>query len=162
MDSLDEVLEKLDIGKTNTLDEVLEKFDNLSSHDSHEEWDILELNYAKLRFIKSMEHKLVSSRELIEKLSKFLISIDKINQYYLKTIAWDIYEDDDIKSAAELIKESLEKSLNFHCPFEKINKILDGYQILVEIAEDVSNQKMQDTVDVEFVEEFCGKRRRTK
>ena len=48
----------------------------------------------------------------------------------------------------------MECSLNYSCPFEKINKILEGYHILVDIVEDFANEKMNETVDDEFVEEF--------
>ena len=161
MDLLINSLQKFDIGQTISLDEIIDKLDNLSSHDSQDEWNILELTFARLRFLKSMETKLKTSSELIKSLSHFMEHVDKINQRYLKTINWDGC-DDDLKDANYLIKEKLECSLNYNCPFEKINKILEGYNILVDIVEDFANEKMNETVDIEFVEEFCGKRRRRK
>ena len=159
MDILINSLQKFDIGQTITLDEIINKLDNLSSHDSQDEWDLLELTFARLRFLKSMEFKLKPSSKL--NLSNFMERVDKIDQYYLKTIEWGEC-DDDLKELNYLIKEKLECSLNYNCPFEKINKILEGYHILVNIVEDFANKKMNETVDNEFVEEICGKRRRIK
>jgi len=161
MDTLINSLQKFDIGEITTIDEIIDKLDNLSSYDSQDEWNILELTFARLCFLKSMEFKLKTSNELIKSLSHFMEQVDKINQRYLKTINWDGC-DDELKDANFLIKEKLECSLNYNCPFEKINKVLEGYHILVDIVEDYANEKMNETVDNEFIEEFCGKRRRTK
>jgi hypothetical protein len=107
-----------------------------------------------------MEDKLKTSTELMESLSKFIDKIDKVNQRYLRSINWNLQEDDDIFKEVKIIEDYLEKSLNLNCPFKKIDMVLNAYKLLVDIVEDISNQKMNDRVDIQFIEEFSGKRRK--
>lgn len=146
MDSLIESLKKFDLGE-NGIDDIINKLNNLATSDPNYEWENLINNYSKLKYLKNMESKLIYSNELIKSLNNFMDSIDKINQYYLFHINFD-YE-------TRFIEQFLGESLNFNCPFKKLNSVLNAYEIIIPIIEIERNEMhIKKINDINFLQTF--------
>jgi hypothetical protein len=158
MDSLISSLENFKLKGTG-IDDICEKLDNLSTVDPNYEWDNLQTNYNRLKFIQSMQEELNES-PIFDSLTNYMETIDKINQYYLKIIVWEDTEKDYLENAIE-IKKLLEMSLNTDKVFLKIKIINDAYGGLVKMVEEMQNVKARTNVDKEFVLEFTKKRKRS-
>ena len=161
MDSLISAIHNFSITKNKStfddeLNEIVFKFEKFDYHDSDYEWDIIKTNYSKIRYINELIecYEIPESNIFINKLTEFLENIDKMTQYYLKSISF-MHEEDYIQTDCDRIKKLFEKSLNVNDIFKKFKIILEAYSIFVDVIKDFRNETFSDHInDLDFLENF--------
>ena len=152
MDGLIQTLNKFKLGSVG-IDDIIFKLNELSTTDYNYEWDTLIANYSKLKYLKRMEQDLSCSKDLLNSLNRFMEQIDKVTQYYLREINW--FSEPDMLEEGKLIEEHLTNSLNYNDPFQKMNCVIEAYNILVPIGEDFRREKyIQQIEDSDFIQTF--------
>lgn len=144
------------------LDESISKMSTLEVS-KNEEWDKLKLNYSKLRYLnyllKNKNLHFDSNEKFLISLGIFLKYIDSITVNYLSSI--DFENDNEYPTEGKIIKNQLDNSLNCNDPIEKMGFILEAYRVLVNVAEDLKNEKFVEFIDDEdFLEKFNFKRKK--
>ena len=120
------------------------------------EWEILKSNYSKLLYIDDLTYGIDTTNfsNLSICMNKFMESIDKLTQRYLKSINWS---DDDPEDVA--IKDYFEKSLNTGP--DRFKNILSAYDYFITIVEYYRGDKFTEIVlDSSFIEEFSFKKKK--
>lgn len=161
MDSLISAIHNFSISKNKStfddeLNEIVFKFEKFDYHDQDYEWDIIKVNYSKMRYINELIecYEIPESVIFIDKLTEFLASIDKMTQYYLKNISF-IHDSDEVQLDCDRIKKLFEKSLNINDIFKKFKIILEAYCIFVDIIQDFRKETFSDHInDPDFLENF--------
>ena len=92
----------------------------------------------------------------------FMEFIDTRTQYYLSNIDWDIYDGAELKDKINEIKKHFYDSLNENDPLIKLDIVLSGYYILVEIVEEYRKEKCEKMLDDDFLEIFEPEKKRQK
>ena len=153
MDDLIQTLDKFKLGVSG-IDDVINKLNELSTdNDYNYEWETLISNYSKMKYLKRMESDLSSSKDLLNSLNRFMEQIDKVTQYYLKEI--NRFSDPDFIEEGKSIQDNLLNSLNYNNAFQKMNCVIDAYNILVPIAEDFRREKYVEEIDdSDFIQTF--------
>ena len=152
MDDLIQTLNKFKLGSVG-IDDIISKLNELSTSDHNYEWETLISNYSKMKYLKRMESDLSSSKNLLDSLNRFMEQIDKVTQYYLREVNW--FSEPDLANEGKLIEDNLIKSLNCNNPFQKMNCVIDAYNILVPIAEDFRREKyIEEIDDPDFIQTF--------
>ena len=132
------------------IDEIIFQLDNLSTNDLNENWSFLVANYSKLKYLERMDSELNENINLINSLRRFMEQIDKVSQHYLKEINWDRY----LK-----IKNNLIDSINHNNPLIKLRYVIQAYDILVPIVEEIREQKYVEQIeDRDFIQTFKKRR----
>ena len=132
------------------IDEIILQLDNLSTKDLNENWNFLVANYSKLKYLERMDSELNENINLINSLRRFMEQIDKVSQYYLKEINWDRY----LK-----IKNNLIDSINHNNPLIKLRYVIQAYDMLVPIVEEIREQKYVEQIeDKDFIQTFKKRR----
>ena len=132
------------------IDEIIFQLDNLSTKDLNENWNFLVANYSKLKYLERMDSELNENINLINSLRRFMEQIDKVSQYYLKEINWDRY----LK-----IKNNLIDSINHNNPLIKLRYVIQAYDMLVPIVEEIREQKYVEQIeDKDFIQTFKKRR----
>jgi len=135
------------------IDEIIFQLDNLSTKDLNENWNFLVANYSKLKYLERMESELNENINLINSLRKFMEQIDKVSQHYLKEIIWDF------SHLYLKIKNKLIESINHNNPLIKLRYVIQAYDILVPIVEEIREQKYVEQIeDKEFIQTFKKRR----
>ena len=137
------------------LDILMNRMKNVEIHDSTEQWKLLQNNYSRLKYLYEIINfyniKIEGKFEI--SINKFMELIDNQTQTYLKEIDW--YEDDfNFKEQVIMIHDTLEESLNKNIPVSKLNDVLKAYKILISLVENIRDEKYQEILDPEFVEDF--------
>lgn len=149
----------------NELDFIMNKMNTveIDTEDSDEQWDTLRLNYSRLKYLnETVNHfNLPTEGKFIESIKRFMDSIDKKTLFYLREINWYSSEPSIFKESME-IKENLEASLNENDPFKRLTSVVNAYKILVDIVEDMRNEKCECALDLDFLNEFAPPHKRTK
>jgi len=153
------------------LSELLFSIGNLSVHDHEFEWNRITDNYSKLIQLS----KIISINEsnlVYEPLYEFMKKIDKVNEYYLKNIDFDLnpciiefehLEKDDMYSLIDtsmIIKESLMDSISINDPYQKLDEVIHSYKSIIELVEHLNGLKYVYTHDPDFERQFDVKRRK--
>ena len=168
MDALLRTLTVFSISDTKSeaqFDEILSKMETLETIDSDFEWETLTGNYSKLRYLDHLMdyYHFPETEKFNGILIKALESIDKKNQYYLRTFDWG-EQNEEIKEELAPVQQLFEKSLNTNIPSYKLTYTLEAYDILMPIIEEFRKEKFIDHFDneIEFVKELnrLKKRRR--
>jgi len=145
----------------NCLDSIIENMNNglvIFDEDSDREWEIMCENYTKIKWI--MEHY-ISNEKFNVIVSKFLSSMDKTTQRYLKVIEWECAHDDDLDRSYKNIQKNLENSLNAQNIVARMGFLVLGYSEMIPIVEDFRNEKATDQIlDPDFIKVFDVKRRK--
>ena len=123
--------------------------------DPDHEWETLKKNYSNLRYIYQLlnHYHYNLNSTFYEVLLKFIEPIDKSTQIYIRNINWE-------DPSLNLIKENFYKSLNENNIEKKIKYILDSYDILVPIVEDLRLEKYIEQVDFRLKNAFNPKKLR--
>ena len=161
MDSLIKSIKKFSITNDvnefeSSLDSVITKMESLKTEENLE-WELLKLNYSKLRYLN---HTLEKSNLNLESNKKFLFSlryfmeyIDKTTQYYLQKVDWE--SQDECPEQAKNIYNHFVTSLNENDSIKKMKEILTAYSLLVPIIEEMNKDKYIEIIDDEdFLHEF--------
>jgi hypothetical protein len=145
----------------NCLDSIIENMNNglvIFDEDSDREWEIMCENYSKIKWI--MEHYIFNEK-FNKIVSKFLDSMDKTTQRYLKVIEWECAHDDDLDRSYKNIQKNLQNSLNAQNIVARMGFLVLGYSEMIPIVEDFRNEKASDQIlDPEFIKNFDIKRRK--
>ena len=105
-----------------------------------------------------MEHY-VSNEKFNVIVSKFLNSMDKTTQRYLKVIELECAYDDDLDRSYKNIQKNLENSLNAQNIVARMGFLVLGYSEMIPIVEDFRNEKATDQIlDPDFIKVFDVKR----
>ena len=160
MDSLIKSIKKFSISNDSdefekSLDDVIDKMESLNTENC--EWELLKLNYSKLRYLNHTLEKsnlnLESNKKFLFSLSRFMEYIDKTTQCYLKKVDWE--SQDECPDKAKIIYNHFVKSLDENDSIKKMKEILNAYSVLVPIIEDMNNDKFIEIIDDEdFLQEF--------
>jgi hypothetical protein len=146
------------------LDFIMGKMKNVEIDEvSDEHWDTLRVNYTRLKYLNEIinHFNLPTEGKFIESIKKFMDSIDKKTLFYLQEINWYGSEPEFLDDSMK-IKEFLEESLNENEPFKRLNSVVKGYKILVDIVEDMRNEKCEAELDPSFLDEFAPPKKRAK
>jgi hypothetical protein len=158
MDKLIETINQFTINETDlSFDHVMEELSNLKTIDFDYEWHLITSNYSKLRYLNDIikNFYIPESDKFLESLTSFMNVLDKTNIYYLETIDFNYYKDQEINFKAIKIKELLEDSLNKSDPIEKLNLVLKGYDLFVPLAAYFRKEKFIENInDSSFLNEF--------
>ena len=160
MDSLIKSIKKFSITNDrdefeSSLDSVIDKMESLKTENL--EWDLLKLNYSKLRYLNHTLEKsnlnLESNKKFLFSLSRFMEYIDKTTQYYLQKVDWE--SQDECPDKAKNIYNHFVTSLNENDSIKKMKEILTAYSLLVPIIEEMNKDKYIEIIDDEdFLHEF--------
>ena len=135
------------------LDSIISKMVKLNHnsdyYDTSEQWEILQSNYSKLKYLYELIFKCgYSEIKFIQSLSLFMEFIDKKTQFYLKELVF-------LDTVSErLIKNKFEESLNIVDPIEKLKCVLNAYHNLVDIVEKIRKEPCKNKINSEFLETF--------
>jgi uncharacterized UPF0160 family protein len=161
MDSLIKSIKKFSITNNSdefekSLDSVIDKMEYLKTEENCE-WELLKLNYSKLRYLNHTLGKsnltLESNKKFLFSLSRFMEYIDKTTQCYLEKVDWE--SQNECPDKAKIIYTHFVKSLDENDSIKKMKEILNAYAVLVPIIEDMNNDKFVETIDdEEFFHEF--------
>ena len=153
IDALCKSVESFGIGKNEKkfetdLDILLNKMNTIEIADGDEEWEILQSNYSKLKYLYDIVHfyNIALEGKFMESLDKFMVIIDKRTRYYLKEIEWT--------EESYIIKETLEESLNQNKALKKLSVLLRAYKLLINVAEEIRNEKHENHLEYDFLEQF--------
>ena len=160
IDSLCKSIESFGINKIpeqfdNDLDLLMDKMQNIEIYDPTEQWKLLQNNYSRLKYLYEIInfYNIKIEGKFESSIGKFMILIDNQTQTYLKEIDW--YEvDTNFKAQALMVCNTLEESLNKNNPVSKLNDVLKAYKILINIVEGIRDEKYQESLDPEFVDDF--------
>jgi len=122
-----------------------------------DKWEILQSNYSKLKYLQETInfYNVPTEGKFITSLAKFMESIDKQSDYYLREIFWD--SETEFYDESQDIKCFLEISLLETDPVQKLSLVIKAYRILVSIVEDFRRETCQNLLDDEFLDEFAPK-----
>jgi hypothetical protein len=138
--------------------------DNMQKVDVNpqDKWEILQSNFSRLKYLReTIEfYNVPTEGKFINSLTKFMESIDKQSDFYLRHIFWD--SETDFYDESQDIKCFLEISLLEKDPIKKLNIVLKAYRILVSIVEDFRREPCQTILDDDFLDEFSPKIKRSR
>jgi hypothetical protein len=163
IDQLSEIIKNFGITKNKNkfeddLENIMLKLDNVQiEKDSNEEWDSLQSNYSKIKYLYETInfYNIPQESKFINSLKKFMEIIDQQTLYYLNQINFDNPDPElSINDECAIIKDSMEKSINENDPIKKLNFIMKAYNVLVEIVEEIRDETMERTVEPTFLIEF--------
>jgi len=136
--------------------DLIEEIDQIDKPDSEMEWEKLKNNYLKLKYLDELFEDHVTfpyDGDYIKSLSIFLEQIDSLSKHYLECINWE----KDTYYCAKRIQKNLSDSVKITCyPIKKLKKILAGYKMLMDAAQEYRNETVQDhgIDDDDFLETF--------
>ena len=144
------------------LDFIMEKMENVEIQ-VDEKWVVLQTNYSKLLYLSELVgfYNMPATGKFVQSLEKFMDNIDKQTIYYLQVIDWES-PDSEFKIESDIIKKCLEKSVQQHSVFDKLQDVLKAYQILVCVVEDFRGEKCERILERDFLQEFEPKQKRRK
>jgi len=136
--------------------DLIEELDQIEKPDSEMEWEKLKNNYLKLKYLDELFESHVTlpyNNSYLAALTKFLEEIDSLSKYYLEQINWE----KDTYYEAKRIQNCLKESISIEAyPIKKMKKILAGYKLLMDAAQEFRNEKITSTLidDDDFLETF--------
>jgi hypothetical protein len=153
----------------NSLDSVISKMETLETN-SYVEWEVLKSNYSKLRYLDYLiEGKSIFSIKKTElpikfyqSLDTFLAKMDTEIKHYFECIDFELDEyEPSLLQKTKKIKKLFEDSLNCNESIKKMKLILQAFNLLVPIAEDITKDKFKDFIDDnDFLKTFTFKRQK--
>lgn len=171
IDDLSDIIKNFGITKNKNkfeddLENIMLKLDNVQiEKDSDEEWESLQSNYSKIKYLYETInfYNIPLESKFINSLKKFMEIIDQQTLYYLNQINFD-NPDPDLLADTEcaIIKESMERSINENDPIKKLNYIMKAYHVLVDIVEEIRGETIQRTLEPTFLVEFQPPAKRAK
>jgi len=139
--------------------DLVEELDSIEQPDCDVEWEQLKNNYLKLKYINQIVKNSVTieyNKEFLDLLNEFLTEIEPKTKRYMETIIWDD-RDSIYYHHAKKIKKLFEGSLKIQAfPVKKMRILLNGYRLLLDIAEDARDEYVRDDQidDDDFLEKF--------
>ena len=168
IDSLCKSIESFGINKNpeqfdGEMDKLMERMNSVNLGDPDEEWRRLQGTYSRLKYLYEIInfYNIPLEGKFMESISKFMEIIDKQTQIYLKEIDWYTV-DCDFRIESIIVRDSLEDSLNKNSPVSKLNDLLKAYKILINIVEDIRDEKYQEQFDPVFIADFEPFKKRKK
>ena len=167
MEYLLKAMKKFNISKDgqtfeDELDTIIEQMNILATNDPDYEWTTIKMNYSRLKYIDDLIlfYDFYENNKFLQTLTKVLDDIDKINQYYLKNLTWELY---DVQDELNVTKQLLYDSLNQNDPIEKLKIVLNAYSVLIPVIEDFRNEifiyDIKSDPLFEKLESMCKKRK---
>jgi hypothetical protein len=137
------------------LDDIMSKINKVELCDPEENWVVLQTNYSKLKYLfECITYANVkSNKKFLDSLSKFMESIDETTQIYLDKIAWR-EENENNQKILCTTQNLFFDSLNKNDPIEKLNKLIQAYNIFVPIVEQIVGQECKEDLDPSFLSAF--------
>jgi len=138
------------------LDLLMLRMDNVQvDMESEEEWEDLQSNYSKLKYLYELInfYNLPTEGKFINSLEKFMEKIDKKTQHYLREIDWTDSHP-ELRTRSMMIKDLFEESLSLNDPVLKLKSVLNAYHIFVPIVEEIRDEKHESIIETEFFDEF--------
>jgi hypothetical protein len=143
------------------LDSIIDSMQKVDVN-PEDKWEILQSNFSRLKYLQETIdfYNVPTEGKFITSLTKFMESIDKQSNYYLREILWD--SETDFYEESQDIKSFLENSLLETDPVQKLKIVIKAYRILVSIVEDFRMETCKTLLDDEFLDEFAPKVKRSR
>jgi len=141
------------------LNYIMDKMNNVGIFSETEcieiEWVHLKSNYSKIKYLYETInfYHIPDGGKFISSLKRFMEFIDNKTQDYLSKICWESSSEDIIEDTNR-VKEYFYESLNENDPVKKLSIVVRAYQILVPIVEGFRNEKCEQPVEIDFLENF--------
>ena len=128
-----------------TIDDLTINFSNVFDFNPDREWENLKKNYSNIKYISEMlncyDYEL--NQNFYKLISKILNCIDLEIQYYIKNI-----------DLPDNVKENFDNALNVSDIIKKIEYIVKGYTIIINIVEEIREEKVNNVIDKDLEKSF--------
>ena len=128
-----------------TINDLTINFSNVFDFNPDREWENLKKNYSNIKYISEMlncyDYEL--NQNFYKLISKILNCIDLEIQYYIKNI-----------DLPDNVKENFDNALNVSDIIKKIEYIVKGYTIIINIVEEIREEKVNNVIDKDLEKSF--------
>ena len=128
-----------------TIDDLTINFNFVFDFNPDREWENLKKNYSNIKYISEMlncyDYEL--NQNFYKLISKILNCIDLEIQYYIKNI-----------DLPDNVKENFDNALNVSDIIKKIEYIVKGYTIIINIVEEIREEKVNNVIDKDLEKSF--------